>query len=151
MDVPFLCAWRRATEVTDAYPYREIRHYLPVWVGVGDLCRAAPGAQERHVHQGRPDGAGQAGHGQRQPAALALPGDDDPGRIHRRVRRDRVDGQDRVGDQPAVVIGLAALDAACGEAGILPGRRRRAGVLEVGRVTRTPAPALSRVSITRWA
>ena len=30
IDVPFLCHWRRATEVTDAYPYREIRHYLSV-------------------------------------------------------------------------------------------------------------------------
>ena len=30
VDVPFLCHWRRATEITDAYPYREIRHYLSV-------------------------------------------------------------------------------------------------------------------------
>ena len=30
IDVPFLCHWRRATEITDAYPYREIRHYLAV-------------------------------------------------------------------------------------------------------------------------
>ncbi len=30
IDVPFMCHWRRATEITDAYPYREIRHYLSV-------------------------------------------------------------------------------------------------------------------------
>jgi cephalosporin-C deacetylase len=30
IDVPFLCHWRRATEITDEYPYREIRHYLSV-------------------------------------------------------------------------------------------------------------------------
>ncbi len=28
IDVPFLCHWRRAVEITDAHPYREIRHYL---------------------------------------------------------------------------------------------------------------------------
>jgi len=28
IDVPFLCHWRRAVEITDAYPYREVRHYL---------------------------------------------------------------------------------------------------------------------------
>ena len=27
-DVPFLCDFRRAVEVTDAYPYREISDYL---------------------------------------------------------------------------------------------------------------------------
>jgi cephalosporin-C deacetylase len=28
IDVPFLCHWRRAVEVTDEYPYREVRHYV---------------------------------------------------------------------------------------------------------------------------
>ena len=28
IDVPFLCHWRRAVEVTDEHPYREIRHYV---------------------------------------------------------------------------------------------------------------------------
>ncbi len=28
IDVPFLCHWRRAVEVTDEHPYREVRHYL---------------------------------------------------------------------------------------------------------------------------
>ena len=28
IDVPFLCHWRRAVDVTDADPYREVRRYL---------------------------------------------------------------------------------------------------------------------------
>ena len=28
IDVPFLCHWRRAVEVTDEHPYREMRQYL---------------------------------------------------------------------------------------------------------------------------
>ena len=30
VDVPFLCHWRRATEITDEAPYRELRDYLAV-------------------------------------------------------------------------------------------------------------------------
>jgi cephalosporin-C deacetylase len=33
IDVPFLCHWRRAIEITDAYPYRELVHYLSVQRG----------------------------------------------------------------------------------------------------------------------
>jgi len=28
IDVPFLCHWRRAVQITDEHPYREVRHYL---------------------------------------------------------------------------------------------------------------------------
>jgi cephalosporin-C deacetylase len=30
IDVPFLCAWRRAIEITDAHPYRELTQYLSI-------------------------------------------------------------------------------------------------------------------------
>jgi cephalosporin-C deacetylase len=36
IDVPFLCHWRRAIEITDAYPYRELVHYLSVKRGSVD-------------------------------------------------------------------------------------------------------------------
>ena len=29
-DVPFMCHWRRATEITDGYPYQEIVHYAKI-------------------------------------------------------------------------------------------------------------------------
>jgi cephalosporin-C deacetylase len=29
-DVPFMCHWRRATEITDGYPYHEVVHYCKV-------------------------------------------------------------------------------------------------------------------------
>lgn len=30
IDVPFMCSWRRALEVTDAHPYQELRQYLSI-------------------------------------------------------------------------------------------------------------------------
>ena len=30
IDVPFMCHWRRAVEVTDAFPYQELRRYLAI-------------------------------------------------------------------------------------------------------------------------
>ncbi|HEX5012692.1 MAG TPA: acetylxylan esterase [Candidatus Limnocylindrales bacterium] len=30
IDVPFLCSWRRALEITDAHPYRELTQYLSI-------------------------------------------------------------------------------------------------------------------------
>ena len=30
IDVPFLCHWRRAAEITDAFPYRELSRYLAI-------------------------------------------------------------------------------------------------------------------------
>jgi cephalosporin-C deacetylase len=36
IDVPFLCHWRRAVEITDETPYREVRQYLSVRRGRAD-------------------------------------------------------------------------------------------------------------------
>lgn len=36
IDVPFLCHWRRAIEITDAYPYQELVRYLSVKRGSTD-------------------------------------------------------------------------------------------------------------------
>ncbi len=40
IDVPFLCHWRRAIEITDAYPYQELVRYLSVKRGSADAVLA---------------------------------------------------------------------------------------------------------------
>ena len=54
-DVPFLCDYRRAVEITDAYPYREISDYLQgfrdrvdqTFATLGLLRRAPPSSPGR--------------------------------------------------------------------------------------------------------
>src|SRR6185369_13813423 len=68
-------------------------------------------AQERYVRHHSDDSAGQRRHGDRDAAALAVAGDDDPISVDERVAADKVDGADGVGVDAAVKVFRWVLDA----------------------------------------
>lgn len=96
---------------------REPAGYLRVRSGVRDLRGPPVVAEERHVGDGRRHVVPQSGDGQRESAALAAAEDGDPFGVHRVVGLRRVDGPDRVGDEPPVVVPVGVLDAAGQETG----------------------------------
>ena len=101
----------REHPVGEVAPRLEVLGDLAIRVGVGDVDRPAPVAHERDVDGGRAHPIGEAGDRERQPAALALAGDDDPVRVDERVRGSRIDGEDGVRDEPPVVVGPRVVDA----------------------------------------
>lgn len=63
-------------------------------------------AQEGGFDERCLDGGLQAGRGQRDPATLAAPEDDDPLGVHGVVGARRIDRQDGIGEDASVEVGL---------------------------------------------
>ena len=113
-------------------------------VGEGD--RPADVTHERHVRHGAgqadPHRGRQPCDGQRQVAALRSSGDEQPGGVHEAMTGRHLEHPHRVGDEPAVVVGLRRRDAlghGAGRAELPRGHVRVRGPLEHAR--RVPALA----------